>query len=93
MEDVKTKEQILESKADGRYNIGMPFHFSHIYEAMDEWERQQTSLLQAENEKLKAAMQEFVDRVEKGEVRSKRTYAKFKSLLTPASVNNDSVTS
>lgn len=32
-------------------------------------------------EELRAAMQEFVDRVDKGEVRSKRTYAKFKELL------------
>jgi hypothetical protein len=30
---------------------------------------------------LKEAMQEFVDRVDKGEVRSKYTYAKFKQLL------------
>lgn len=33
------------------------------------------------NRELKAAMQEFVDRVDAGEVRSKRTYAKFKELL------------
>jgi peptidoglycan hydrolase CwlO-like protein len=30
---------------------------------------------------LQSAMQEFVNRVDKGEVRSKYTYAKFKSLL------------
>lgn len=29
------------------------------------------------------AVQEFVDRVERGEVRSKRTYEKFKQLLEP----------
>mgnify|MGYP006869257084 CR=1 FL=1 len=29
----------------------------------------------------KEAMQEFVDRVEKGEVRSHRTYSKFKTIL------------
>ena len=34
-----------------------------------------------ENEKLKEAMQEFVSRVEKGEVRSSYTYSKFKELL------------
>ncbi len=31
---------------------------------------------------LEEAMQHFVDRVEKGEVRSVRTYEKFKQLLT-----------
>lgn len=31
-----------------------------------------------------SAMQEFVDRVEAGEVRSKKTYAKFKSILAAA---------
>lgn len=30
---------------------------------------------------MRDAMQEFCDRVDKGEVRSKRTYAKFKELL------------
>lgn len=30
---------------------------------------------------LEAAMQEFVDRVDRGEVRSRKTYAKFKELL------------
>lgn len=30
---------------------------------------------------MRDAMQEFVDRVDKGEVRSKRTYAKFKEIL------------
>lgn len=33
------------------------------------------------NRELKSGMQEFVDRVDRGEVRSKRTYAKFKELL------------
>ncbi len=33
------------------------------------------------NREYRAAMQEFVDRVDAGEVRSKRTYAKFKELL------------
>jgi hypothetical protein len=32
-------------------------------------------------EEMRAAMQEFIDRVDKGEVRSKRTYAKFKKIL------------
>lgn len=30
---------------------------------------------------MRDAMQEFVERVDKGEVRSKRTYAKFKEIL------------
>lgn len=30
---------------------------------------------------MREAMQEFVDRVDKGEVRSRRTYAKFKKIL------------
>ena len=34
-----------------------------------------------ENDRLKEAMQEFVSRVEKGEVRSSYTYSKFKELL------------
>lgn len=33
------------------------------------------------NREIRAAMREFCDRVDKGEVRSKRTYAKFKELL------------
>ena len=35
-----------------------------------------------ENIKLKEAMQWFIDRCDKGEVRSKKTYARFKELLT-----------
>lgn len=41
-----------------------------------------------EIERLKAAMQEFVDRVDKGEVRSTKTYNKFKALLNPNGDNN-----
>lgn len=37
-----------------------------------------------EIEELREAVQEFVDRVDRGEVRSKRTYAKFKALLAAA---------
>lgn len=32
-------------------------------------------------ERMREAMQEFVDRVDKGEVLSKYTYAKFKAIL------------
>ncbi len=35
-----------------------------------------------ENTILKEAMQWFIDRCDKGEVRSKKTYARFKELLT-----------
>jgi len=37
--------------------------------------------LMDEIDRLRAAMQEFVDRCERGEVRSKYTYNKFKKLL------------
>ena len=37
-----------------------------------------------EIERLREAMQEFVDRCDRGEVLSKYTYAKFKRLLCPA---------
>lgn len=39
--------------------------------------------LASENELLKEAMREFVERVDKGEVKSKYTYNKFKRLLKP----------
>lgn len=34
-----------------------------------------------QNDRMSKLMQEFVDRVDKGEVRSKKTYAAFKSVL------------
>ncbi len=37
-----------------------------------------------ENERMREAMQEFVDRCERGEVLSKYTYTKFKGILEPA---------
>lgn len=37
--------------------------------------------LYQENVRLREAMQSFVDRCDKGEIRSKRTYAQFKELL------------
>ena len=43
--------------------------------------KQDGEALQQENERLRAAMQEFVDRLDRGEVRSRYTYAKFKQLL------------
>lgn len=36
---------------------------------------------QEESQKLREAMQWFVDRCDNGEVRSKKTYARFKELL------------
>lgn len=39
----------------------------------------------SEIEKLRAALQEFVDRCDRGEVRSRYTYSKFKRLLTKES--------
>lgn len=41
------------------------------------------TLIAAAPEMLEA-MQEFVDRVDKGEVRSTKTYSKFKSIITKA---------
>lgn len=37
--------------------------------------------LQNEHKAMREAMQWFVDRVDAGEVRSRRTYAKFKEIL------------
>ena len=37
--------------------------------------------LEAENKALKEAMQEFVDKVDRGQARSVKTYARFKELL------------
>ena len=37
--------------------------------------------LSTENAELRGAMQEFIDRVDRGEVRSRYTYKKFKGLL------------
>jgi len=37
-------------------------------------------------------MQEFVDRVERGEVRSRYTYSKFKNILQEPSLKNTSGT-
>lgn len=42
-----------------------------------------------EIERLREAMQEFVDRCDRGEVRSKYTYAKFKALLDTKAPNGE----
>ena len=44
-------------------------------------EEERNNSLWDDIERLQEAMQEFVDRCERGEVRSKYTYAKFKKLL------------
>jgi len=44
-----------------------------------------TAKLQAENDALREALQEFVDRVDSGDVRSVATYAMFKALLEQSS--------
>ncbi len=38
--------------------------------------------LSSERDAMKEAMQEFVNRVDKGEIRSKYTYDKFKKILS-----------
>ena len=50
---------------------------------MNEFDLPNATLIAAAPEMLEA-MQEFVDRVEKGEVRSVKTYAKFKSIIAKA---------
>ena len=45
-------------------------------DARNEWLR-----LDDENKRLRELMQEFVNRCEAGEIRSRRTYAKFKEAL------------
>lgn len=47
------------------------------------WEREYADLFAAAPA-LYDAMQEFVDRVDRGEVRSKATYGKFKAILAQA---------
>lgn len=43
--------------------------------------RKREAVLAKENAELRALVQEFCDRVDRGEVRSKTTYAKFKAAL------------
>lgn len=42
-------------------------------------------VMQKEHATMREAMQWFVDRVDAGEVRSRRTYAKFKEILSSLS--------
>ncbi len=62
--------KLLGVRANGdprKYIAGLSVHDAHT--------------IGHEMEQMRAAMQEFVDRVDKGEVRSKRTYAQFKEIL------------
>lgn len=61
--------------------------FKHRLSSMDQRNGYEVgyceALLAEDNQKrrMREAMQEFCNRVDKGEVRSKRTYAKFKDIL------------
>ena len=50
---------------------------AYLYDKLDAYE--------AQNELMREAMQEFVDRCDAGSVLSKYTYAKFKDILSSAS--------
>jgi hypothetical protein len=54
--------------------------FDKLKAEHDAWMKE-VQITFGENRELKLAMQEFVDRVDKGEIRSKYTYTKFKELL------------
>jgi hypothetical protein len=61
-------------------SIGFIFRIDGPNPRVDELLAANTALVLA-NRELRAAMREFVERVDRGEVRSTRTYAKFKALL------------
>ena len=78
--DQQTKE--LSKLLPDSFHANTPLE--HRIEMMiDIWNRsvKVAQELQKENERLKEAMQEFVSRVDKGEIRSTYTYNKFKELL------------
>lgn len=52
-----------------------------------QWAKAQMALF-AQAPAMHAAMQEFCDRVERGEVRSRKTYEQFKSILALARGEN-----
>lgn len=58
--------------------VSDPSESNDFYQAEEDYDWD----LLSENKALKGAMQWFVDRCERGEVRSKRTYARFKELLS-----------
>jgi len=67
-------------------------HFADAHQLTAQSELRDSALcmeqLKRENVELRAAMQWFVDRVERGEVHSRRTYAQFKELLLNPEVSN-----
>ena len=65
------------------YFKGPGEHSVNELESLIEEREESLHLKQLRIQELQGAMQEFVDRVDKGEVRSKYTYAKFKKLLIP----------
>lgn len=65
------------------YFKGKGEHSVNQLESIIEEQVEALSTKQLYIQELQGAMQEFVDRVDKGEVRSKYTYAKFKALLVP----------
>ena len=70
-----SKALFEKSKYDDALIVGSEIRAA-LQEQANEIER-----LEKEVERLREAMQEFVDRCDKGEARSIRTYGKFKELL------------
>lgn len=87
MKEHKTLEGILSGtykKYGWAYQpkiVGGCPHEHIALEAMQSYSDQQNAALRERVKELEALMQEFVDRVDRGEVRSKKTYAKFKEVL------------
>ena len=79
------KEYILQVKSqDGTealYNRWEPDILVEVINQIYNDHEEQLKAKDEEIERMKEAMQEFVNRCEKGEVRSKYTYSKFKELL------------
>lgn len=66
---VKSKEEILKSKADKRYSRTVPFGWGRIYEAMEEYAQQQTATLRAELEENQKKVRELEMEVERWRTR------------------------
>ncbi len=66
------KRPKLSDFTEGVHQIEYAQAVQKYQKALEEYTRQ-----------LEEAMQWFCDRVDKGEVRSKKTYARFKELLNP----------
>lgn len=72
--DQPTVDQMIRHLEAARAN-GNPNDYIHTQSVA------QAHAIAAKMRVMRDAMQEFVDRVDKGEVHSKRTYAKFKEIL------------